>query len=561
MPDATPLKSTDNAAILDAIRNDASLDYQQRIPAATQAGIQDTVKNLTDAHNRRWLNEFMDALVNRIGLVIARNNSWTNPLAEFKRGMLSFGSTIEEIQVGLLEAHTYDPDRDYMEKTLFGTEKPDVQTQFHTLNRQNFYKVSVNNDLLRRAFLQDGGLASFANQLMESPSTSDSWDEFLVTCKLFSEYERNGGFYHMRVPDISTLTSSSDDARSTLRRMRSMATNLQFLSTKYNASKMPMSARPEELVIFASPEFQAAIDVEALAGAFNIEKAEMYGRVIPIPQEHFGIEDCQAILTTRDFFVMADNLFETQSQWNPAALQNNYFLHHWQVISASRFVPAIMFGGQDDEVIYVTTPPNGVSSVIVENQDGTTSAAGSGTYVQGNLYAFTAEDSNGAPVDVSWSVTGANSGSTFITSSGVLHIGASETATSLTVNAITTWIDPSNPRNDPTVTSTTITVSGTPEVQWPTDSTGISTVTVNDITASVLSATEFGVKLASGTVVTADTVEITTAGPATVDNIVVSEVATPYVGYSVTFDYDAGADKPVVTYTIKATTDGTAPVA
>src|SRR5688500_512340 len=123
------LKPTSNEITLDRIRNKASSDYQARIPAATKAGVQATMKALMDYRPMR--NEFIDALVNRIGLVVARNNSWSNPLAEFKSGMLSFGDTIEEYHMGLVKARTYDPDRDSLEKDIFGTNRAEVQSSFH----------------------------------------------------------------------------------------------------------------------------------------------------------------------------------------------------------------------------------------------------------------------------------------------------------------------------------------------------------------------------------------------------------------------------------------------
>src|SRR5205085_2463831 len=150
-------------------------------------------------------------------------------------------------------------------QTLFSRETPEVQANFHTINRQDFYKVTINESLLNRAFLDPTGLSGFINQLMEAPSNSDQLDEFLLTCSLFREYESNGGFYHVNVPDVRNLDSSGDDARLALRKMRAMADNLKFLSTKYNAAHMPIFARPEQLVIFASPEFNAAVDVDALA--------------------------------------------------------------------------------------------------------------------------------------------------------------------------------------------------------------------------------------------------------------------------------------------------------
>ena len=465
----TPLKVKDNASILDAIRHDASLEYQNRIPSADQAGLQETIRNLTSPTNRPLFNEFLDTLVNRIGLVISRNNNWTNPLAPFKRGMLEYGSHIEEIQVGLLKAHSYDPDREYMERTLFGTELPDVQTNFHTVNRQDFYKVSVNNQLLKRAFLESDGLYTFANQLMEAPSTSDQWDEFLQTCELFSVYEKNGGFYHVHVPDVVKNGSTAEDSKAALRKMRAAAGNLQFLSTKYNAAHMPISARPDELIILASPEFQAAVDVEALSAAFNIERSEMYGRMVTIPQDRFGIDGCQAILTTKDFFVIADQTFETASQWNPAALQNNYFLHHWQVISASRFVPAIMFTtGQDDEAIYVSKPPTKINTLSITNADGdTVTEATRGQLVQLDARNAAGEVSDGDNTGIIWTVTGQNDPRTYITATGVLHVSGEESATSVTVKAETTFIDADKPTGDPVTATKTVKITGDTLTAWP----------------------------------------------------------------------------------------------
>ena len=86
------LKDRTNQTIMDAIRSDMPLSYQARIPAATQAGVKNTAEQLFNY--RPMLNEFVDALVNQIGSVIGQGMVWNNPLAVFKQGMLSFGSTV-----------------------------------------------------------------------------------------------------------------------------------------------------------------------------------------------------------------------------------------------------------------------------------------------------------------------------------------------------------------------------------------------------------------------------------------------------------------------------------
>jgi len=540
--DIAPLKETSNAAILDAIRADSSLDYQRRIPEATKAGVQETVKQLTN--HRTMYNEFLDALVNRIGSVIARNISWTNPLAEFKRGMLQYGDTIEEIQVGLLQAHTYDPDREYMEKAIFGTERPDVQANFHRVNRQDYYKVSVNEALLQRAFLEAGGLSTFVSQLMEAPSTSDQWDEFLLTCQLFAEYESNGGFYHVNVPDVSRIESNEDDAKLALRKMRGLGDPLKFPSTKYNAAKMPSFASQDELVLFVTPEFNAAIDVEALAGAFNVDRASMHGRVIPIPKENFAIEGAQAIMTVRDFFVIADQRLENTSQWNPVALQSNYFLHHWQVISASRFVPAVMFHtGSDDEVIHITPAVTGVTALTVKNaKDETVTDVERGKLYQ--VEGAATLDGDGVNDGVRWSVTNPTSPRTYITQTGVLHVAGDEGAATLEVTATSTWLNPSNLREDGKTAKVTVTVVGDAVPEWP-EFGELATVTIGDVEIAVVDGqTDYTFEYVGK--VTKKDVAVTTKDSADVD------VAVDGTGRIVTVGVDGGEGDRVV-YTFTAT--------
>lgn len=463
-----PLKVTDNGSIIDAIRSEASVDYIKRVPLTTEAGIDAAVAAITRFTATR--NEFLDALVNRIGSVIAHDISWSNPLAQFKRESLTYGSTIEEIQVGLIQAQPYNADRNSLEHTLFGQHTPDVQANYHTVNRENYYPITVNEGLLRRAFTSTDGLSKLIAQILQAPTTSDSWDEFLLMCKLFPIYEKNGGYFHVNVPDVRASTSTEADAKKALRKMRAMAENLTFLSSHYNAAHMPVYARPEELCLFVSPEFNAAIDVEALAGAFNISKAEMTGRIIPIPQEQFGVDGMQALMTTRNFFVVADTRLENSSQWNAAKLSSNYFFHHWEIISASRFVPAVAFGTfPDDEIIEIKTVVNAIKDLIAtdetQNPNVTVKSLARGNKYQLSATVTTAP-TGGTNVGVKYEIQGANDDATNVSSNGVIYVSPAETATSIDVIATTTWIDPANVDDSAKATKATFTLTGDIIPEW-----------------------------------------------------------------------------------------------
>lgn len=428
---------TPNQDILNAIRKNASQEYQRRIPHATKANIRDTMDALAD--NRPFWNEFVDALVNRIGLEIYRTLSWSNPLAAFKIGLMEFGDTIEEIMVGLLDAKVYDPSREYLEKDLFGTERPEVQTSFHKVNRKNWYKITINEQALKQAFVTSNGLASFIQQAMEAPQTSDNWDEYLLMRSLIPLYEESGGFFNVNIPSISNIASDGDAARAALRQLRAYAGKLQFLSRHYNAAGMPTFASADDLIVLTTPEANAALDVEALAGAFNIDKMAMSGRIVII--DDLGVPGTDIILTTKDFFVVADNVLRTESQWNPVALHTNYFLHHWQVISASRFVPAVRFSTDATTVIGSDDPIEitSAAATAVNHEFTTVTAVERGKSYGADVIGYETVANEQVAVDDSgawiFSIAGHLSGRTYITQTGTLYIGVDESSDEITVTA------------------------------------------------------------------------------------------------------------------------------
>ena len=465
-----PLKPTPNDVLMDHVRNSLSLDYQNRIPSATQAGVREASKALMSY--RPAANEFLDALVNHIGMIQVRNTLWTNPLWEFKKGLIEHGDTIEEVKVGMIRAHNYDPDREHLEADIFGTERPDVRTNFHRVNRRDFYKISVSEALLRGAFLSTNGIQEFISELMNAPATSDAWDEFVLMCSLIPQYEENGGFYHVHVPDSRAISASGQEAREVTKRVRAMAQNLSFMSTRYNAAGMPSHVKEEDLVLFGTPEFFATQDVESLAAAFNMDRATLAGRQIAIPKEHFGIEGAQAILTSKDWFVVGDYILENTAADNPVGLHRNYFLHHHQIISQSRFVPAVMFWtGADDEVITVSEPVTGITAVTVTDRAGETVTE----VERGGIYVASAEATGAEGKDVNTTVryrlTGQDDATrTRITQQGTVHVSPRESAESLTVTATSVWVDPEDPQNtDVKVATTSLTVSGERLPEWPID--------------------------------------------------------------------------------------------
>lgn len=398
--------------ILNAIRNSASDTYRQRIPEATQ----DNMKEIGNAmlQYQSTQNEFLNALVNRIARVIITSKSYQNPLRVFKKGMMEYGETIEEIFVNIAKAHPFDPI--LAEKTVFKRELPDVAAVFHKLNYQNFYKATISQEQLRQAFLSTEGITDLIARIVDSMYTGSEFDEFLCMKNLIEEDAKRGRMYPITVPTPSASTS-----KEIVTKIKGVSNSLEFLSSKYNAmGVMNFTKKPDQILIIDA-EFDAVIDVEVLASAFNMSKAEFMGQRVLI--DNFGtLTGCVAALVDRDWFMVFDNLMSFTENYNGEGLYWNYFYHVWKTFSTSPFANALLF----------TTETQSITSVTV---------AGSTTLHLGDVSQYTASvvGTSIAPQGVTWSVSGATTPKSVIDWTGKLMVAPDETNTELVVKATSVY--------------------------------------------------------------------------------------------------------------------------
>lgn len=421
-------KSATPEIILNTIRANASSDYQERVPVATQQNIAEVGNAITNYEPTR--NEFLNALINRIGMVIIQSRLYENPLREFKKGMLEFGKDIEEIFVEIAKAQSYNPE--VAETEVFKRVIPDVKTIFHRMNRQDFYKVTISNDQLRTAFLSYRGIEDLIGRIVDSLYSGDNYDEFLLMKHLMLDYGDKGLFYPITV----TAVTDEATAKKLTVKLRATAKTIGFMSPNYNAQGVHTFTPMEDIIIFMTPETEALMDVESLARAFNLEYADFLGRVV-IVDDFGGLENVQALMVDRQWFMVYDTFFNFTEQYNAQGLYWNYFFHHWQVLSTSQFANAIAFTTETPAITRVTISPKTATVSKGQNVQFTTTVVATGM----------------ASEAISYNVTGAVSDNTTITSNGLLIVGSDETATELTVSAISIFDSSKNDSATITVTA------------------------------------------------------------------------------------------------------------
>lgn len=362
--------------ILNTIRANASYEYQNLVPEAVDNDIR-SIPAVGEViyGNPTLQNEFINALVNRIALVVVNSAVFNNPYRDLKKGFLDFGESIEDVFVDIIKAMPYSAEK--AEAREFKRYMPNVRSAFHLINWEVLYPLTIEKENLRKAFLSGDGVESMIMQIVESIYTSASYDEFLLFKYLIIKACTQGKIYPVAIDatDMELVAST----------LRETSNTFTFMSTKYNNAGVHTTTPKERQVVFMDSAFNAKFDVEVLARAFNMDKADFMGRLHLIDDfttfdndrfsviraESDGLEEVtsteltlmtnvKAIILDEKWFQVYDALAEMQDQRLASGLYWNYFYHTWKVISSSPFANAVAIF---DDAVTVTPPSSVVFTV------------------------------------------------------------------------------------------------------------------------------------------------------------------------------------------------------
>ena len=330
--------------ILNTIRDNLATTYAERVPKATADNIAEVGKAITS--DDITTNAFVNALINKVALSNVRSKMFRNPLEILKGTNIPMGANIEEIFINPSVSTGYSEDGAHLLKTT----KPDGKVCYYGMSRQDRYPITINEDMLNRAFHSEQEFMSMYNAIVTSMYSGDQIDEFLLAKKVIGKSIDNGA---MLVVDVD-VTKPKEVSKS----ISNISKSFQFPTTSYCGynlvNKDKITANNEKGCITFCPadnqclmiraDMQTEIDYEVLATMFHMEVAKLEAITVlvdDIPSEKY---DCYAVLCDREAVQMRDVVFKTTSNYNGSNLEWNFWLHHWEFIFLSMFGNACAFG-------------------------------------------------------------------------------------------------------------------------------------------------------------------------------------------------------------------------
>lgn len=231
--------------------------------------------------NPNVMNEFMNVLVQRIVYTQVDIKLFNNPLRVLEGDRIPLGSVGQEIHINPARGRKFNVD-DFA--GLLAKYDADVKVQYHQLNSDLQYCVTITRAKLKDAFVSWSTLENFIDGLTQSLYNGAYIDQYNLTKGLVSSaYVSN----QVRVEVISNPNTEAL-AKEFITKARTMFLNMQTPTPNFNAWRQVGGygrdiltwSNPEDIVFLVRNDIGAYLDVNVLAQTFNIDRSVLLGNII-----------------------------------------------------------------------------------------------------------------------------------------------------------------------------------------------------------------------------------------------------------------------------------------
>ena len=328
--------------------------YHQYVPVVTESTtIGEFGAPILDSQNLNVLNDFI-GLLKKVVYTAVYNKTFNNPLVSLEGERMPLGQFIEDVYVNPAKARGFDVN-DFA--GLLQKYEAEVATQYLSVNSDLQYCVTITREKVRNAFLSWDSLEGLISGMINS----------LYNGAYITRYNQTKGLalaaFNAKSVKYEVITDPTDEqtAKNLVRKMRADFSKFQIPSTKFNAwadvkgegaFALKTWSDPQDIVVLISADVEALLDVEVLAAAFNMSKAEFLGRVIVVDDFSQFDDDgklavdgsmIKAMICDRAWFKIKTQDFAMDEFYNANNRTWQYYLNDVRMCNYSLFANAKIY--------------------------------------------------------------------------------------------------------------------------------------------------------------------------------------------------------------------------
>lgn len=382
-----------NIDVFNSIYDHMSPTFQSRIPKADATNFSEIGMLITSSELKIEMNEWLNALVNRIGLTMIYDKQLHNRLGYLVRGNMEFGDLIQEIAVGVVKGEDYERGLEDGSVDPFRITNPEVKALYHRVNSRRKYRTTTYLNDAKRAFTSEGGLMLLLEKIVSQLTKASDVDDWLAMKEIFNTFINEDTplpkqeKQRLEVKPIIDETTGKDF----IKKIKQLVSEMSFVNSGFNQMGMMKMTSANELIFFIRADILNIIGVDVLASAFNrsdlgLTGAGSTGQIKIEPMDDFGglypvdVDDNRlypiynihgkatgtysatvggttvvevdkwvdpnasiiGVICERDFPLITRQHISSEVIYNPENMATNHLLHFWSQYGYSGFADAVI---------------------------------------------------------------------------------------------------------------------------------------------------------------------------------------------------------------------------
>lgn len=275
-------------------------------------------------------------MIEKIALQVIRDIQTIDPLEVFEKGRIGNGTTIEQVIVELVDGKAWDKDG----KTTLDKKDIEMISRYFKDITDTQFATTVQRSEIKKVMKGDSSYEEVAGRLVATLTESERHDKFTKLKELLASACASYVVdpTEATAPIIKLQDAALTTPEDVMKLIKNTVKGFKFVSNKYNQAGINRSTYADDIYIVAPYTVISALDVDFLAGVFNLSKVEMEARLIET-----DATDGKVYIVDRNAIVCYTKDYEMTEQWNGEGRFMNYYLTVERIYGVSPLFNAVYF--------------------------------------------------------------------------------------------------------------------------------------------------------------------------------------------------------------------------
>lgn len=307
--------------------------YNTAIDSTTRSALSSIGAWIAKSDYTLTYEDIANTFFTKIGLTMITKHQQVDKFRQFHA--VGDGKDIEEIHVGDYAGYAYDKTG---ANVLADQGEPTINVNYSKQQRRSQYAMTIRDLQWRPVFNDITTKQDFIYEHFNRMTQSIKKDDYILGKKCLGMIDFTQGNMTYQVPTVTSAKS----VQTFLRTLKKASMDMTFNNTLLNEGGVDAICDKSDQVLFINKDVLSHVDVDVLAGVFNIDKIDIANRIIVL--DDFGqISNCCGILMDTRKMRIYDDVVDVEAQRNAKGRFTNYFYNVWATYRISPYRQAIKF--------------------------------------------------------------------------------------------------------------------------------------------------------------------------------------------------------------------------